>query len=101
MQNTYYFGCNSVGNPEIHSLEFERNSRTLTCSSVGQTTKFQWTKDGIDINETASRRREDTFVALYESRLVLNKSDSDIAGNYSCTVHNSRGTSSQALSVTG
>ena len=88
-----------VGYPVIHSLDFERHSRTLTCSSEGQSTKFQWNKDGVDLNETASRRRADSSVALYESRLVLNQSDTDIAGNYSCTVYNNIGTSSQTLSV--
>ena len=96
------------GSPNVTSLTFDDQSRTLTCTSTGgPATNVTWRRDGIVITLNATHQQTKSLVdpvnGTYKTILTINSSvdQSDIVGTYSCTVENDRGESSGTVVVTG
>ena len=96
------------GSPNVTSLAFDDQSRTLTCTSTGgPATTVTWRRDGVVITLNAThqqtKRLVDPVNGTYQTVLTINSSldQSDIVGMYSCTVRNIRGDSSETVVVTG
>ena len=97
-----------AGSPNVTSLTFDGQSRTLTCTSTGgPATTVTWRRNGvvITLNDTyqQTKRLVDAVNGTYQTVLTINSSvgQSDIVGTYNCTVENVRGESSQTVVVPG
>ena len=97
-----------AGSPNIISLNFDNQSRTLTCASTGgPATTVTWRRDGvvITLNDTHHQTKilVDAVNGTYQTVLTINFSVdwNDIVGTYNCTVHNDRGESSETVVVPG
>jgi len=95
----------TTGTPTTTALVYNQTTRSLTCTSTGgPATTVTWRKDGavITINETYQQTQvvTNTTTGTYQTVLTIGQSVSDISGIYSCTVNNTRGTSS-AINTTG
>ena len=81
--------------PFVERLEVDRTALTLTCTSTGgPVSEVVWTRDGepVTADYTLSQTVTDTLTGTYEN--VLRAANiSDLMGNFSCTVSNSRGSS--------
>jgi len=80
-------------------LVYDKTTRSLTCTSTGgPATTVTWRKSGavITINATYQQTQvvTDPVTGTYETVLTIAQSVTDIFGTYSCTVGNTRGTSS-------
>ena len=80
-------------------LVYDKTTRSLTCTSTGgPATTVTWRKDGavITLNATYQQTQvvTDPVTGTYQTVLTIAQSVTDILGTYSCTVRNTRGTSS-------
>ena len=89
-----------AGAPNVTELTFDRESRTLTCTSTGgPATTVTWTKDGAVITPNATRQQTqmivDTVEGIYQNTLTIAQSvtGDNLYALYSCMVENSRGSS--------
>ena len=82
--------------PRIERLVFDGDTLTLTCTSTGgPVSEVIWTRNGepVSAEYTLSQTVSDMETGTYEN--VLRGADTpDLVGNFSCTVRNSRGSSS-------
>ena len=96
------------GSPSITGLHYNRFTLTLTltCTSTGgPATAVTWRKNGavVEVDGTTyhqSQRVVDTRTATYENTLSSNV-DANFAGNFTCTVTNSRGSSTKSVTLNG
>ena len=91
---------NSIGNVTKVSVQYDRTSQTITCTSTGgPATDVTWSKDNINIRLSMtmgglyeySQIIINTTSATYENRLRIVDKSSEAAGNYTCHVTNPRG----------
>ena len=98
-----FFLCSlNAGAPNVTELTFDRESRTLTCTSTGgPATTVTWTKDGAVITPSTTHQQTqmivDSVEGIYQNTLTIAQS---VAGDYhyglySCMVENSRGRSNR------
>ena len=104
----YFHSYIPAGSPNVTSLTFDGQSRTLTCTSTGGPAAIvTWRRNGVDISRNASykqtKRLADPVNGTYQTVLTIDPSvdQSDIVGTYSCTVDNARGESSETVVVPG
>ena len=97
-----------VGAPSITELTFDRESRTLTCTSTGgPATTFTWTKDGavISFNGTfqQTKRVVDATRGIYQNILTIAQSvaEHNVYGLYNCMVETPIGHSNRTLRYLG
>ena len=102
------FNSIHAGSPNVTSLTFDDQSRTLTCTSTGgPATTVTWRRDGVGItlNDTyqQTKRLVDNVTSTYQTVLTIDSclGQSDIVGTYNCTVENARGVSSETVVVPG
>ena len=105
---TIYLSYVHAGSPNVTSLTFDDQSRTLTCTSTGgPATTVTWRRDGvvITLNDTHQQtmRLVDNVTSTYQTVLTIDPSVGwgDIVGTYNCTVENDRGESSETVVVPG
>ena len=94
-----------AGSPNVTSLTFNRQSRTLTCTSTGgPATTVTWRRNGVVITLNATyqqtNRIVDTVGGTYQTVLTIDSSVG-FMGAYNCTVENTRGKSSETVVVPG
>ena len=96
------------GSPSVSNLEYDSQSRTLTCTSTGgPATTVTWKRDEAVITPNATHQQTKRVVGLvmstYQTVLTIDPSvdQSDIPGLYYCAVENNRGTTSKVLVVPG
>ena len=95
-----------AGSPNVTSLTFDGQSRTLTCTSTGgPATSVIWRRDGVVITLNATyqqtKRLVDPVNGTYQTVLTIDTSVGWIVGIYDCTVENVRGGSSKTVVVPG
>ena len=97
-----------AGAPNVTELTFDRESRTLTCTSTGgPATTVTWTKDGAVITPNTTHQQTqmivDTVEGIYQNTLTIAQSvtGDDLYGLYSCMVENSRGSSNKTIHIYG
>ena len=95
-----------AGSPSITNLTYNKQSRTLTCTSTGgPATTVTWRRDGVVITATyqQTKRVVDPVTGTYQIVLTIDSSldQSSIVGTYNCTVENDRGSSSETVVVPG
>ena len=97
-----------AGSPNVTSLTFDDQSRTLTCTSTGGPAMIvTWRRDRVMITPNATyqqtKRLVDPVNGTYQTALTINSSvsRSDIVGTYICTVENDREESSETVVVPG
>ena len=104
------FACPRLhaGAPNITELTFDRESRTLTCTSTGgPTTTVTWTKDGAVITPSTTHQQTQMIVdaveGIYQNTLTIAQSVTgrDLSGLYNCMVENSRGRSNRTVYIYG
>ena len=100
------FNSIHAGSPNVTSLTFDDQSRTLTCTSTGgPATTVTWRRDGtvITLNATYKQTKNlvDAVNGTYQTVLAIDPSvgQSDLVGTYNCTVENDRGESSETVVV--
>ena len=94
-----------AGSPNVTSLNFNRQSSTLACTSTGgPATTVTWRKDGVVLTLNATHQQTkslvDAVVGTYQTMLTIDPSVGQ-SGLYNCTVENDRGESSRTVVVTG
>ena len=104
----YNLYSDHAGSPNVTSLTYNDQSRTLTCTSTGgPATTVTWRRDGVvlTLNGTHQQTKKlvDAVTSTYQTVLTINSSvdQSDIVGTYNCTVENDRGESSETVVVPG
>ena len=95
-----------AGSPNITSLTYNDQFRTLTCTSTGgPATTVTWRRDGVVITLNATHQQTkslvDAVMGTYQTVLTIDLNQSSIVGTYSCTVENDRGNSSETVVVPG
>ena len=97
-----------AGAPNITELTFDRESRTLTCTSTGgPATTVTWTKDGAVITPSTTHQQTQMMVdrveGIYQNTLTIAQSvtGENFYGLYSCMVENSRGSSNKTRHLYG
>ena len=102
------FNSIHAGSPNVTSLTYNDQFRTLTCTSTGgPATNVTWMRDGVVITLNATHHQTKSVVdavnGTYQTVLTINSSvgQSDIVGTYNCTVENDRGESSETVVVSG
>ena len=97
-----------AGAPNVTELTFDRESRTLTCTSTGgPATTVTWTKDGAVITPNTTHQQTqmivDTVEGTYHNTLTIAQSvtGDNLYGLYSCMVENSWGTANRKQYVYG
>ena len=97
-----------VGSPNITSLTYNDQFRTLTCTSAGgPATTVTWRRDRVVITLNATYHQTkslvDAVTGTYQTVLTIDPTlnQSSIVGTYSCTVENDRGNSSETVVVPG
>ena len=100
------FNSIHAGSPNVTSLTFDDQSRTLTCTSTGgPATTVTWRRDGvvITLNDTHQQTKKvvDPGNGTYQTVLTIDTSVgwSNIEGTYNCTVENARGESSETVDI--
>ena len=95
-----------LGSPHVTNVEYDSQSKTLTCTSTGgPATTVTWRKDGaiITLNTTyqQTKRVVDPVASTYQTVLAIDPSvdQGSIVGSYCCTVENFRGRSSLVVIV--
>ena len=93
-----------VGFPFITSLLFDRNSTSLTCTSVGgPPTTVSWSKNGQPINETIYEQSQwlvNAETATYRN-ILFNANIAEFMGSFTCVVSNIRGTIQETIELNG
>ena len=99
---------NSIGNVTNVSVQYDRTSQTITCTSTGgPATDVTWSKDNVNIRLTMGGLYEhsqiitNTTSATYENRLRIVDKSSEAAGNYICSITNPRGGMNESLYIQG
>ena len=102
---------NLIGNVTNVSVEYDRTSQTIICTSTGgPATDVTWSKDNLNIRFSMASNEElyehsqiiiDLTSATYENRLRIVDKSSEAAGNYTCQVKNSRGGKNGNLYIQG
>ena len=100
---------NDTGNVTGISVQYDRTSQTIICTSTGgPTTDVIWFKDNEKISIVSdevlyesSQVIIDTINATYENRLRIIDKSSKVAGNYTCKVSNLRGSTNESLYIQG
>ena len=102
------FPFHHAGSPNVTSLTYNDESRTLTCTSTGgPATIVSWRRNEVVINLGATYQQTKTLVdsitGTYQTVLTIDPSldQRNIEGTYSCTVENVRGESSETVVVPG
>ena len=100
------FNYIQAGSPNVTSLTYDDQSRTLTCTSTGgPATTVTWRRDGvvITLNDTHQQTKSvvDPVDGTYQTVLTINQSVRWIVGTYRCTVKNSEGSSSKTVVLPG
>ena len=97
-----------IGNVTNVSVQYDRTSQTITCTSTGgPATDVTWSKDNSNIGLTMGDLYEhsqiiiNTTSATYENRLKIVDKSSEAAGNYTCSITNSRGSMNKSLYIQG
>ena len=97
-----------AGAPNVTELTFDRESRTLTCTSTGgPATTVTWTKDGAVITPSTTHQQTQMIVdaveGIYQNTLTIAQSvtGENLYGLYSCMVENSRGSSNRTIHLYG
>ena len=97
-----------AGAPNITKITFDRESRTLTCTSTGgPATTVTWTKNGAVITPSTTHQQTqmiaNTTEGIYQNTLTIAQSvtGDNLYGLYSCTVENSRGSSNRTTYIYG
>ena len=97
-----------AGAPNVTELTFDRESRTLTCTSTGRpATTVTWTKDGAVITPSTTHQQTqmivDSVEGIYQNTLTIAQSvtGDNLYGLYSCMVENSRGRSNKTVHFYG
>ena len=98
-----------VGAPNVTGLTFDRESRTLTCTSTGgPATTVTWTKDGAVITPNTTHQQTqmivDTVEGIYQNTLTIAQSVAErniYDTRYNCMVENSRGKSNRTMYLYG
>ena len=97
VNNTIFY----PGHVSIKSLHYKRFSQTIVCVSTGgPATSVIWLKDDVLVNfenYVTSQVIVDLTNVTYENRLEIVNKSSNSAGNYSCQVSNSRGSSTESF----
>ena len=90
------------------SVQYDRTSQTITCTSTGgPATDVTWSKDNVNIKLTMGDFYEhsqiiiNTTSATYANRLRIVDKSSEAAGNYTCSITNSRGGMNGSLYIQG
>ena len=102
---TFYLYIHA-GLPNITSLTYNNQTRTLTCTSTGgPATTVTWRRDGVVITLNATYQQNkslvDSVTGTYQTVLTIDLNQSSIVGPYSCTVDNDRGNSSETVVIPG
>ena len=103
-----FFGM-YAGAPNVTGLTFDRESRTLTCTSTGgPATTVTWTKDGAVITPNTTHQQTqmivDTVEGIYQNMLTIAQSVAErniYDARYNCMVENSRGKSNRTMYLYG
>ena len=102
------FDVNSIGNVTNVSVQYDRTSQIITCTSTGgPATDVTWSKDNVNIRLTMGGLYEhsqiiiNTTSATYENRLRIIDKSSEAAGTYSCEITNLRGGVNGSLYIQG
>ena len=97
-----------AGAPNVTELTFDRESRTLNCTSTGgPATTVTWTKDGAVITPSTTHQQTqmivDTVEGIIQNTLTIAQSvtGENLYGLYSCMVENSRGSSNRTIHLYG
>ena len=97
-----------VGHVTNISVQYDRTSQTITCTSTGgPATDVTWSKDNVNIRLTMGDFYEYSQIiinatsATYENRLKIVDKSSEAAGNYTCSITNSRGGRNKSLYIQG
>ena len=95
-----------AGAPNVTELTFDRESRTLTCTSTGgPATTVTWTKDGAVITPNTTHQQTkmivDAVEGTYQNTLTIAQSvtGDNLYGLYSCMLENSRGSSNRTTYI--
>ena len=101
--SSYFCSIRHAGAPNVTELTFDRESKTLTCTSTGgPATTVTWTKDGAVITPNTTHQQTqmivDTVGGIYRNTLTIAQSVAghNLYGLYSCMVENSRGSSNRS-----
>ena len=105
----FVFLCMHAGAPNVTELTFDRESRTLTCTSTGgPATTVTWTKDGAVITPSTTHQQTqmivDTVGGVYQNTLTIAQSVAEhniYDTRYNCIVENSRGKSNRTMYLYG
>ena len=89
-----YVTFHDIGSPNISSLTYNTTLGVVTCiSTIGPATTVTWSRSGSAYQQ--SKIVVDTVTAAYNNLLSITSSQiSDYTGTFTCTVSNSRGSSS-------
>ena len=98
-----------AGAPNVTGLTFDRESRTLTCTSTGgPATTVTWTKDGAVITPNTTHQQTqmivDSVEGIYQNTLTIAQSVTErniYDTRYNCMVENSRGKSNRTMYLYG
>ena len=98
-----------VGAPNVTGLTFDRESRTLTCTSTGgPATTVTWTKGGAVITHNTTHQQTqmivDSVEGIYQNMLTIAQSVAErniYDTRYNCMVENSRGKSNRTMYLYG
>ena len=93
-----------AGFPSITSVQFDRNSTTLTCTSTGgPPTTVTWKKNGVLVSSSLyeqSQRLLDAESATYEN-ILYNNDVANFVGSFTCEIRNVRGTVEKTVELNG
>ena len=98
-----------AGAPNVTGLTFDRESRTLTCTSTGgPATTVTWTKDEAVITPNSTHQQTqmivDSVEGIYQNTLTIAQSVAErniYDTRYNCMVENSRGKSNRTMYLYG
>ena len=93
-----------AGFPSITSVQFDRNSTTLTCTSTGgPPTTVTWKKNDVLVSSSLyeqSQRLLDAESATYEN-VLYNDDVANFVGSFTCEIRNVRGTVEKTVELNG
>ena len=98
----------TLGTPSVEQFSFDANEQVLVCTSInGPATNVTWRRNKVKLKTDEMKYKQTQTIAnkiesRYVSHLYIRTPDpKDVAGNYSCTVGNSRGNDTQNLEIRG